>query len=413
MLLPKSQPVQKNLSTSYTNFDELLNNLRTSQFTGYLSLASPEYEGILLMDSGKSFNALEDANSQHRTGVLAFEGISAKAHEADGTISVYRLAHQLVELLGATFGSDALYSDSSKVTSLEKLVEQLSSRKHTGYIDITTTDIKDSITLFMYQGQTIETVLSDASRVSPGLGELNKTIQSSPKGAAFTVYGADLVKQHLKVGRVDSFAGQQALFLWEEILGAVEAIVDTQTKPATFGNAFRETSITQSKEFTFLDPFNSEFEYRERKIKFQGETTIADFNQALSQCLRSTISTLAAEKTAGTLSASVNAALEQVKAKRAGTIKDIAEFVAFDLDYKPSLYEQVLFEAKPFLANNAEGFIERQCREHLGVAPQALADEHLPKLAQQVETTASLMVSKEDAQALRKKIESLALQYAK
>jgi hypothetical protein len=37
-----------------------------------------------------------------------------------------------------------------------------------------------------------------------------------------------------------------------------------------------------------------------------------------------------------------------------------------------TLYERVLDVARTFLAGSTEQFMERQCRTHLGIAPEAL-----------------------------------------
>lgn len=413
MILPKNQPVQINLNTSFTNFEGLLNDLRSSRLTGYVSLTSWEYESVILMYFGKPINALEHTSSGQRTGVQAQESIMAKARQADGSISIYRLSDQMVELLSGTIGSEAIYRD--QVTDrdvLKSLVARLSGEGLGGYIEIRTPDHKDAATLFIHSGKIIEAVLSAGHTFSPGADVLNQVSQTISNGGVVTVYSTDLAKQRRNVGLIDSFAGQQALFLWEQVLGAVETTVDRSTKPGTFAKMFKEACLALVKEFPLLDPFHGEFEYREGQIKITGKTSVVQFNQALGKCLQSTIRKFADEKTTRAIAESVSAVLQQAKADHSTTITDLSEFGAFDFEYKPSLYERVLSEARPFLKDNTEGFIQRQCQQHLGIEPSALTEAHLPALAQQLESTASLLISKENALDLRKKIEALARQHA-
>lgn len=73
-----------------------------------------------------------------------------------------------------------------------------------------------------------------------------------------------------------------------------------------------------------------------------------------------------------------------------------------------TLYERVVDVARTFLAGSTEQFMERQCRTHLGIAPEEIGPQHLAELARWTEVSASLLIRREDAKALRKKIETLA-----
>ena len=72
-----------------------------------------------------------------------------------------------------------------------------------------------------------------------------------------------------------------------------------------------------------------------------------------------------------------------------------------------SLYDRVLDVARPSLAGSTERFMERQCRAHLGIAPEEISAQHLPELARWTEISAALLIRREDAKALRRKIEAL------
>ena len=68
------------------------------------------------------------------------------------------------------------------------------------------------------------------------------------------------------------------------------------------------------------------------------------------------------------------------------------------------LYERVLTEVRPFLAGQAEPFLSRQCKLHLNIPVESLSKEHLPDLAWWVRVSASLVLSKDKADALAAKI---------
>ena len=73
-----------------------------------------------------------------------------------------------------------------------------------------------------------------------------------------------------------------------------------------------------------------------------------------------------------------------------------------------TLYERVLMVARPFLAGQTELFMQRQCHLHLGIPAESISIEHLPKLSWWARVSASIVLSKEDAEALSQKILALA-----
>ena len=62
MIFPKHDSVYQNLNTSFTNFGELLVDLKENSFTGVVQVSYWEYDGILLLDNGNIINAVEEIN---------------------------------------------------------------------------------------------------------------------------------------------------------------------------------------------------------------------------------------------------------------------------------------------------------------------------------------------------------------
>lgn len=298
MLFPKGQALYENLNTSFAQLDAMVNELKNNQFTGYAQLSAWEYTGILLLDTGNLVNAIEDSPSQRRYGPHAAEGIAAKGREKDGTINVYRLSAELIQLLANLFNSEPVYKDlSSDLTSLDKLIAKLESEKHTGYIEIRMPKSQNAATLFLREGQVLESALSVKGSVISGAKVLNHIIESAAnEHSLFTVYRADLAKLYSDgIDLADSFARQGTFAVWQEVLKTVESTTDGITKAGVFVTAFKRACIAQANAYPFLDPFAAEFEYRDGQIKFDGHATIAQFNQGLCQCLAQTVRDLTAQ----------------------------------------------------------------------------------------------------------------------
>ena len=83
MIFPKRDPVYQNLNTSFTNFGELLVDLKENSFTGVVEVSFWEYEGVLLLDGGNIINAVQEINGNVITGQEAVKFVTAKAREKD------------------------------------------------------------------------------------------------------------------------------------------------------------------------------------------------------------------------------------------------------------------------------------------------------------------------------------------
>lgn len=294
MLFPTGQVVYENLNTSFTQLDAMMTELKSIQFTGYVQLTGWEYEGILLLDTGNLLNAIEDVKGQRRHGLAAAESVAAKGREKDGTISVYRLSPEMTQVLANLSNSTPIYKDlSSDLTNLEKLATKMQGEKLTGYIDIKMTKSQNAATVFMRDGQVLDAIYSTHEKNVTGK-TLDQIVQgASAEPSTFSVYRADLdavYSNHINLA--DSFARQNTLTFWQDVLQTTETVADTASKAGAFLTAFKRTCIDCATAYDFLDPFAAEFEYKDGQIKFDGQVTIAEFNEGLSRVLELTVDAL-------------------------------------------------------------------------------------------------------------------------
>ncbi len=292
MLFPKGQVVYENLNTSFTQLEAMMNELQSVQFTGYVQLTAWEYVGVLLFDTGKIVNAIEESTEQHRIGPSAAEGIARRGREKDGTLNVYRLSPEMTQLLANLFKSDVIYKDlDNDLTSLDKLVIKMQDEKLTGYIEVKFRKSQDAATIFMRDGQVLDSTFSKQGTAHSGNHVLNEIVHAAEtEPATFAVYRADLtaVYSH-SINLADSFAREGMLTFWQEILQTLETGVDALAQPGTFLTAFKRASIDIATAYPFLDPFAAEFAYKDGKIKFSGQATVAEFNEGLSRAIELTL----------------------------------------------------------------------------------------------------------------------------
>jgi hypothetical protein len=297
MIIPKGQAIYENMNSSFAQFGALLAEQKTNHLTGYIRVTAWDYEGILILDNGTTVSAIDETNGRRASGTSAAERIATQAREKDAALSVYRLSDEIAELLAGLYNSELLYKDlASDFTSLERLIAKLKEERHTGYIEIRMTRNQGAAVIFLREGEAVESFFANDGDVFSGLKTLDQIIQSAEEGALFSVYRADLAQVYKRNVKLDdSFARQEMLSLWQEVLKTIEAAVDDRLKQELFLTAFDRARIDQAKNCPFLDPFAAEFEYQEGQIRFNGQATVAELNEGLSQCVAQTVRTLAAE----------------------------------------------------------------------------------------------------------------------
>ena len=318
MIFPKQDAVYQNLNTSFTNFGELLVDLKENSFTGIVQVSFWEYDGLLFLDGGNIVNAMEDINETIISGQDAVKRVTGKAKEKDGTISVYALKGELITMLASVVKSEVIYENlSTEFTSLEALVTKLQGESHTGYIEVSFQGNQQAGYIFFLDGKVIEALLSARGDEISGTNILPRIVEvASSAGATFSVYRA-AVEEALSESEMIkvSFDLPQLLEVWGAVISAVESTVDALLKKDEFLNTFKDTLITKANDYPFLDPFAAQFIYQNGKVEFSGEVK-KNFSQGVGEGLWETVESLA-ERTAlegKDLFSPLRIALETVKA---------------------------------------------------------------------------------------------------
>jgi hypothetical protein len=299
MIFPKQDAVYQNLNTSFTNFGELLVDLKENSFTGIVQVSFWEYDGLLFLDGGNIVNAMEDINETIISGQDAVKRVTGKAKEKDGTISVFALKGELITMLASVVKSEVIYENlSTEFTSLEALVTKLQGESHTGYIEVSFQGNQQVGYIFFLDGKVIEALLSARGDEISGTNILPRIVEvASSAGATFSVYRA-AVEEALSESEMIkvSFDLPQLLEVWSAVISAVESTVDTLLKKDEFLNTFKDTLITKANDYPFLDPFAAQFIYQNGKVEFSGEVK-KNFSQGVGESLWETVESLA-ERTA-------------------------------------------------------------------------------------------------------------------
>ncbi len=280
MIFPKSNQIYENLSTSFTNFDELLSNLKANQTTGYMQISFWDFEGVLFLDSGSIINGVKEIGNVRQVGNSAINSILKKAEEKDGTISVYSLSPEVVLMLAGSVQGEVKFKDlTSDFADPDKLVTKLINDKHTGYIEFLTNDHKGTAVIFLHNGDIIESFLSLEDKTFSKNETLSCIYETAAdRGAVMNVYKSGLSVNGTEI--TTSANSSQLMELWNAIID----IIEKHYKEKSFDHTFRKILIDKADKYPFLDPFAGEFIIAKNKIDFKGILP-SNFNQGLGEAI--------------------------------------------------------------------------------------------------------------------------------
>ena len=291
--------------TSYTDLPALLSTLKPEGFSGTIEIEFPEKRGVLFIDTGEIINAEAEvgADSKRMIGPEAVQCLLTLSKQKDGVLNVYRLSPEQAAIVASNLNHEIIFKElSTDFTRFDRLIMKLREEKHHGFIEVFTRDHQPMGVLFLQEGEPTEMFATSASGPSVfGRKSIPTFVENAVKaGAIFNVYRTlDKISKEEKNEEKNVTGGVEDLkeltLIFQEVLSKVENLVDGISQKGKFLGAFKKSLLEESDKYPFLDPFSSEFEYREGTVQFTGDAVDKDLAQGILECLRATLSQLAKE----------------------------------------------------------------------------------------------------------------------
>jgi len=291
--------------TSYTDLPALLSTLKSEGFSGTIEIEFPEKKGVLFIDTGEIINAEAEvgADSKRMIGPEAVQCLLTLSKQKDGVLNVYRLSPEQAAIVASNLNHEIIFKElSTDFTRFDRLIMKLREEKHDGFIEVFTRDHQPMGVLFLQEGEPIEMFTTSASGPSVfGRKSIPTFVENAVKtGAIFNVYRTlGKISKEEKHEEKNVTGGVEDLkeltLIFQEVLSKVENLVDGISQKGKFLGAFKKSLLEESDKYPFLDPFSSEFEYREGTVQFTGDAVDKDLAQGILECLRATLSQLAKE----------------------------------------------------------------------------------------------------------------------
>ena len=263
MLLPIGIEKHKNLSTSFTRFDHLLQDLGDNRFSGYIKLNFWGYEGVLVLDTGRMVEAYSTEQGVELSGEEAVLRILRKAADPEGSIEVHELSNEVAISLGYAFQSRPYKKDDSTLASfsLGQVFEFLERQSLSGYLDLHFGAQKGSGTVYYLEGTPVEAVVMSSS---------GKVVCGEPVFSKFVEIG-ERVKPEVAIHRVieprpimedEAFLipwqHQKYIQFWHALFQYVGRLMSEQLKKNKFYENVLKVCSEVSDHYPFLDPENGD-----------------------------------------------------------------------------------------------------------------------------------------------------------
>jgi hypothetical protein len=293
VLLPQGQVLHKDLSTSFTNFEQLFFELRQNRFNGYIRLNFWGYDGILILDVGRIIQGYSQEQGNYLWGAAAVGQIMDKALDKDGTIDIHSLSNEMAITLASVLGAN-LFESYPVVNGeeLQKMFKNFEEKSFTGYVDLMFHSQKSLGTIFFLEGIPVEAVIKihtgkiiSGEQVFQKLLEYSRQLHSEVK--AYRNQNIDLIQEDRIFFMADS--PSPGLEYWNRLFNVLSDEISPILKKVTFPEIWQTAIPEIAPKFHFLDPISGSVSRKGNAFYIDGILLISDFSEGILEGLRLTI----------------------------------------------------------------------------------------------------------------------------
>jgi len=134
IVIPKEDPVIKNLNSYYLDIRKLLEHYQGEIGAGGIHFKSTFAEGVIFFDKDMILNAVFRDREREVDGEEAISHLMADGNEFNFNIDIYEIKPEEVYFWANLFTTEDIYEN--LFTDLEGLIRRMRSEEITGYIDV-------------------------------------------------------------------------------------------------------------------------------------------------------------------------------------------------------------------------------------------------------------------------------------
>ncbi|GAB4180208.1 MAG: hypothetical protein Kow00108_16450 [Calditrichia bacterium] len=301
MLYPVGEYVHQNLSTTFTDVHQLLNELKETRFTGYMSVHYWGFEALIIVDAGQIIQAFIKTDKEIISGLEALEIIYEKILEKDGDINVVRIDNELTLMLSALPYAEEknqkFLLNNDTLVKIQNLLEEkgfsaiIATRENQSGIDIS---------LFFYEGQLLTIAGKQNNELFlmglNDLGKLIKFIKTTPIESS--IYYINI---HKSVEVLEDFALQATFNRWKEYYEKLFHILFKSFEVQhvdvlNLKKIFQENRLQLADQYGFLDPFLEILEIKDGELQVNEFINIYDFINGMDELIYKSLQSIKESK---------------------------------------------------------------------------------------------------------------------
>ncbi len=312
MIVPKEKPYMEGLNSYYLDTDKFIEHLQGEIGTGCVYFKSSNRELLVYFDEMDIITGVLQESGERAQTAKSLQPIFEALKKRNYLVKVYHLDPHAIFYWAQLppFKRAKTQLDSSEI-ALVDLVERLSQKKASCFVDVKFTGANMSCILFFHQGNFMGGSYSwGAGGLNPSKNEFTSFLQTTKgKKAVFSIGHftedrslpvAEDVKEEKKIPEL---AVEDQVFitnlptLLEEFLAIYINIIKRKTRVDPV-SLMLQRIIVRADQYPFLDPFNPPFDYTNGVFIFTGTDQAFGENtaKAIIECAWDVVTELRLEK---------------------------------------------------------------------------------------------------------------------
>jgi len=290
IVFPKDKPVVVNLNSYFIDFAKLVEHYQGEIGSGSIYLKSNTSEGAVFFNKDEIINSILKLRSSEKLRPVNTEKVIAATEKVNFSLFIYRIDACMADYWANLCNARKIYANlSTEFTNLEKLVAKMQAEKLTGYIDVVHGPQKDKSMLFLCGGRSLGVSRAAENwRFDTTAARREALVaQTTQMGGIFDVYRIPLEKT-LPGADVPSNGkpSPQTVAMLEDLLVQFEKLAGSRRNAKTdFTVLLKKKFVEKADDFPFLDPFASEFAYRQQKIRCSAEVNDPDLIAGVTEAV--------------------------------------------------------------------------------------------------------------------------------
>ncbi len=290
IIVPKEKPVLANLNSYYLNFEKLVEHFQGEIGAGAVFFKSAVARAVIFFDPDNIVNVYFQHKKEFFQGKKARETLNQAAYNF--IVDVYQFELEQVYFWAQIPVAKNIYKNlNTKSNNFNKLLKKIAAEKFTGFSEVILNNKLGEGLIFFNDGEIIggSCALPERQRNSSWQpDELLKMITES--GAVFSIFSLSFQNRGKTLSEQERQPPEPAgyridiLKALEELIHTFEGIIRKE-KSYDSGVLIRKKIIDKSDKYDFLDPFVSEFSYKDGRINFTGSVDDSVLAQAVVEVI--------------------------------------------------------------------------------------------------------------------------------